>query len=63
MAESKVRGIMIMKVSRRVDIMEKASIELQQGQTKEERPKILPLPNGPYYEGMHRTVNFKDDKN
>jgi CDGSH-type Zn-finger protein/uncharacterized Fe-S cluster protein YjdI len=29
--------------------MEKASIELQQGQTKEEKPKILPLPNGPYY--------------
>ena len=29
--------------------MEKDSIELQQGQTKEERPKILPLPNGPYY--------------
>jgi hypothetical protein len=43
--------------------MEKASIELQQGQTKGERPKILPLPNGPYYEGMHRTVNFMDDKN
>lgn len=29
--------------------MEKANIELQQGQTKEERPKILPLRNGPYY--------------
>src|SRR5919108_3074056 len=29
--------------------MAKASIDLQQGQTKEERPKILPLPNGPYY--------------
>ena len=28
--------------------MEKASVELQ-GQTKEEKPKILPLPNGPYY--------------
>jgi CDGSH-type Zn-finger protein len=84
--------------------MEKANIELQQGQTKEERPKILTLRNGPYYllndmepkvvenlqnskgkplstirgvalcrcgasnnkpfcDGMHRTVNFKDDKN
>jgi CDGSH-type Zn-finger protein len=28
--------------------LEKASVELQ-GQTKEEKPKILPLPNGPYY--------------
>ena len=28
--------------------MEKASVELQ-GQTKEEKPKILPLPNGPFY--------------
>jgi CDGSH-type Zn-finger protein len=29
--------------------MKKANIELQQGQTKEEKPKILPLRNGPYY--------------
>ena len=57
--------------------MEKDSIELQQGQTKEERPKILPLPNGPkvylcrcgasnnkpFCDDMHRIVNFKDDKN
>jgi CDGSH-type Zn-finger protein len=83
--------------------LEKASVE-RQGQTKEEKPKILPLHNGPYYllndmepkvveniqnskceplstvlgvalcrcgasnnkpfcDGMHRTVNFKDDKN
>ena len=57
--------------------MEKDSIELQQGQTKEERPKILPLHNGPkvylcrcgasnnkpFCDDMHRIVNFKDDKN
>jgi CDGSH-type Zn-finger protein len=83
--------------------LEKAGLDRQENQMKE-KPKILPLPNGPYYllndmepkvvenlqnskgkplstilgvalcrcgasnnkpfcDGMHKTVNFKDDKN